>query len=377
MAENKTDAVQSIEERLEAAVNPEKEMASADSKSKKENGAEKKEMRRDVMKKIAETREAREQRIADEKVELTTESSLRSAINTGTPFTGTAASVEAIKNKDGREEVALIVLLNRTIKVVIPFKELFTYNPIDMSTVHEDTEDGQREYMKRKRQFAEKMIGANICFTILNIFPDGPVTTAIGSRAAAMKRIARRNFGGANPRIKERDVGDAVVTAVSRHAVAVEFNGVDVVIPQYRLTLRWMRYVQENYAIGDTIRVKVRKINMAEDGNVESLVLDPIACELADARERYALLKDGARLKGIVTNVYRPAGTKRIFIYAWLPEWEIPARILRIDANDFGREIKAGTTMRLEVAGHDENGYVSCIALSEHGNSGMFTRSRR
>ena len=137
-----------------------------------------------------------------------------------------------------------------------------------------------------------------------------------------------------------------------------------------------MRYVHESYKIGDTLSVKIREINRNEEGRVISLVLDHIACELSDSKERYALLKDGARLRGIVTNVYRPVGSRSIYIYAWLPEWEIPAKISRIDANDFGREIKSGTQLRLEVINHDENGYVTCVALSEHGNSGMFSRFR-
>lgn len=380
MARKKENAADDVLSRLEASVDPEKELTAIASRKKPEDASdapkEKKTTRREVMKKIAVDRESREQRIADEQVGLSTESSLRSAIHEGTIFDGVAAAVEVMENGDGREEVALVVLLQRTIKVVIPFNEMFTYNPIDMSTVNVNTPEGQRDYIRRKRAFAEKMIGAKIEFSLLNIFPDGPVMTAIGSRAAAMRRISARMFGGRNPRFKEGDVGDATVTAVSRHAIAVVFNGVDVVIPQYRLSLRWMRYVGEYYHIGDAVRVKIRQVKMSDEGYVESLTLDPIACELADARERYSLLKQGARVKGIVTNVYRPVGTKNIYIYAWLPDWEFPARILRINANDFGREIKAGTSLRLQVAGHDENGYVSCIALSEHGNSSMFAGAK-
>ena len=368
-------------ERLERASTDEAAMAPAPVKEEKKAKAatpaqEARDARRQVRRQLTESREAREQRIADEQAELTAESSIRSAIKAGTPFYGKASAVEIMKNSDGKEEVALVVLLQRTFKVVIPFNELFTYNPIDMSTVDLTTDQGISDYVYRKRAFAEKMIDAEIAFCILDVFPDGPVTTALGSRAAAMHKIASINFNGRNPRCKEGDIGEATVTAVSRHAIAVEFNGVDVVIRQYKLTLRWMRYVQEFYSIGDKIRVKVRQIKRDGDGNVIALDLDPIACELADSKERYALLKDGARVRGIVTNVYRPVGSRSIYIYAWIPSWEIPAKILRINANDFGREIKAGTQMRLEVSSHDENGYVTCIALSEHGNSGMFTRGR-
>lgn len=367
---------------LEKDVNPEQEMAAEapisaeETEEKKTTAEEVRSARRENRRRQAAVNEEREQRIAQEQVELTTESSLRSAIRNGTQFTGTAAGVETVEGEDGEQEVALVALLKLNFKVVIPFAELFTYNPIDMSTVDLSTEEGKRDYIRRKRVFAEKMIGSTISFCLLNIYPEGNMTTALGSRAAAMRRISQRMFGGTSPRWKEGDVGTAIITAVARHAVAVEFNGVDVVIPQYRLTLRWMRYVHEFYKIGDPISVKIRDIHKDDKGRIESLVLDHIACELADSRDRYALLKDGARLRGIVTNVYRPVGSRGIYIYAWLPEWEIPARISRIDANDFGREIKAGTQMRLEVISHDENGYVTCVALSEHGNSSMFTQFR-
>lgn len=363
------------EARQEAPEAPEKAKGkAAGEKAKKAESAPAK-SRKEALKEKADARVAREEKIASEQIELTTESALLSAKNSKMPMKGRAAAVEIMEYK-GEEEVALVVLLamgKSRVKVVIPFGELFTYNPIDMSTVDKSTADGIHKYVARKRSFAEKMIGAEVTFALVEVIPEnGGHFMALGSRRAAMRRISRWAFGGAKPRVKEGDIGTATITAVSRHAVAVEFNGVDVVIPQYRLTLRWMRYANEFYKIGDELEVRVNEIKFDAEGNVDQLRLDHIACELAEARDRYVLLRDGARLKGIVTNVYRPAGTRHIFIYAWLPDWEIPARVLRIDANEFGREIMAGSSLRLEVAGHDENGYVSCIALSEHGNAGMF-----
>ncbi len=335
--------------------------------------AEKVPDRRETRRRQAAESSAREKRLAMEQADLTAESSLRSAIREGTPFTGTAVGVEILEGKDGEQEAALAVLPERRFKAVIPFSELFTYNPIDMSTVDRTTESGRKDYVRRKRVFAEKMIGSRLTFCLTDVRHGERTVTALASRAAAMRQMSRRMFGGPDPRVKEGDTGRAVITAVSRHAAAVEFCGVDAVIPQYRLTLRWMRFVSDVYAIGDSLDVSVREIRRDGEGNVERLTLDPIACELADARERCELLRDGTRLRGIVTNVYRPAGSQHIFIYAWLPGWEIPARISRISANEFGREIRAGTELRLEVTGRDENGYVTCVALSEHGNSAMFT----
>lgn len=347
---------------------------------KEEKSAKAPESRREFMSKLADERVARERKIEEEQIALTKESSLRSAIYKRTPLRGTAAAVETMTNKDGEQEVCVAVLLDSNVKVVIPFQELYTYNPIDLrhsnskegGPVDLTTEKGKREYMKRKLSFAEKMIGAEVTFQLLDVYPDGNIIIGIGSRAEAMRRTAARMFGGSSPRIKVGDVGEATITTVARHALAVEFNGVDVVIPQYRLSLRYMKFVFEKFHSGEKLKVKVREIEFDEDGNVKSLRLDHIACELADALDRNRMVSDGTRTKGIITNVYRFPGSRDINIYAWLPTLDLPAKVLSIDANEFGREIKSGDSVRVQVKGRDERGYIKCAALSHHGNGAMF-----
>lgn len=376
-------------DRMDAEFDLEKELTentdeeghvSAYEADKKAKAAKALEGRREFLNKLADERIAREKKIEQEQIALTKESALRSAIFKRTALSGTAAAVEVMTDADGEQEVGLVVLLDANVKIVIPFRELYTYNPIDLNHSKSKTggpvdlksEAGKREYLRRKLSFAEKMIGVEVTFQLLDVYPDGNIIIGIGSRAAAMRRTSAKMFGGPNPRIKVGDVGEGTITTVARHALAVEFNGVDVVIPQYRLSLMWMKFVFEKFHSGDKIKVKVREIELDEDGNVKKLRLDHIACELADARDRYHMLSNGARIKGIITNVYRFPGSRNINIYAWLPTWEFPAKILSIDANEFGREIKSGDSVRLLVKGHDERGYITCAALSHHGNGAMF-----
>ena len=325
--------------------------------------------RREVMARMASQRSEREQRIEAEQRELTKESSLKNAISRGTVMSGKIVSVETLELGENKE-IAVSVLLDKTTKVVIPFGELYASNPIDMSTLDLETPTGNYQYLRRKRQFAEKMIGATISFCLTNLYRDDGVFNALGSRRQALQILRKNYFMGELPRYKVGDIVSATITSVAVHSVAVTLGGVDVVIPQYRLTLRWLLNLHDHYQVGQKINARIADVKI--NGDEVSVRLDPIFCELEDAKERNRLLADGSMVKGIVTAVYRPEGQNRIYIYAWLPMWDIPARVLHMSANDFGREITAGTQLRLRVSGHDTNGRVSCVAMSEHGNSAMF-----
>ena len=134
---NESESVD-VAKKLDAEINPELEMEDAASKDEKTDATDiasesARAARRASRRRQAEANVAREQRIAQEQVDLTAESSLRSAIREGTQFYGVAAGVETVEGEDGQQEIALVALLKLNFKVVIPFKELFTYNPIDMS----------------------------------------------------------------------------------------------------------------------------------------------------------------------------------------------------------------------------------------------------
>lgn len=326
---------------------------------------------REAAKKRQAARIGRENDLAAQQSKLLDESSLRVAMSRGQVFNGEIIAVETMEFGNCKE-VVVSILLDRNIRVIIPFGELLSKNPIDMSTVDESTEDGRFKYLRRKRQFAEKMIGGLTSFCITNIFKDENGLRVLGSRVKAMRKANEYFFTGKSPRYKVGDICEGIVTSVSVHSLVLLVGGVDVVLTQSRLTLRWMEDLHDYYDVGDTVRARITEINV--NGEDVSLVVDPIAVELEDAKERQMIVSRGATVRGIVTNVYGRGD--RIYIYAWLPRLELPARILHMSPNDFGKEITAGTTLRLRVAGHDENGRVICVALSEHGNMSMFNSYR-
>ena len=316
----------------------------------------------------------RARQLAAEQSAIANESALRSAIRSNRVFTEKVAAVEEISV--GNESViAAIVILEKVFKVIIPFNELFTNNPIDTSTVNLDTSDGRYNYMRRTRQFAERMIGGTIPFCITAAERDGNNVIMLGSRARAMERQSRLFFGGDNPRYKAGDTVEVTLTSVNVHSVVALVGGVDVVIPQHRLTRRWLLDLHDGYKVGDTILAVITDVSRNENG-AYSVSLDPIRVELDDAKSRYHIIKRNGRTKGIITNIIRrsnPQGDRGgMAIYAYLPSFDLFARIIRVDANSFGRKMTPGTQVMVRVIDHNDSGYLICEAMYDHGNNSMF-----
>ena len=318
--------------------------------------------------------ENRVRRITAEQEEIANESALRSAVRTGRIFTGEVAAVEEL-SFGGESQIAAIVVMEKRFKVTVPFSELFTVSPIDMSTVDLSTSDGRYEYMRRTRMFAERMIGGAIPFCIIQVERDESGIVMLGSRARAMERTSRRFFGGDNPRYKKDDVVEATITSVNVHSIVVLVGGVDVVIPQYSLTRRWFLDLHDGYKVGDTLLARIADVHTNSNGQYV-VVLDPISVEIENAKTRYHILNDGGNTKGIITNVIARRNEKGervgMAIYAYIPSFDLFARVIRINANSFGRKLSAGSQVMLRVIDHGDSGYLICEARYDYGNNSMF-----
>ena len=318
--------------------------------------------------------ENRVRRIAAEQEEIANESALRSAVRTGRVFTGEVAAVEEL-SFGGESQIAAIVVMEKRFKVTVPFSELFTVSPIDMSTVDLSTSDGRYEYMRRTRMFAERMIGGAIPFCIIQVERDDNGIVMLGSRARAMERQSRIFFGGDNPRYKKDDIVEATITSVNVHSIVVLVGGVDVVIPQYSLTRRWFLDLHDGYKVGDTLLARIADVRTNSHGQYV-VALDPISVEIENAKSRYHILNDGGNTKGIITNVIARRNEKGervgMAIYAYIPSFDLFARVIRINANSFGRKLSAGSQVMLRVIDHGDSGYLICEARYDFGNNSMF-----
>lgn len=312
---------------------------------------------------------------------ITKLATLRNYVNRKTVLKANVAAVEALE-LGGRSQWGVSLFLDDSTKVLIPYEEIYFDNPIHKSernprglTVEEmSTPAGRREYQLRQRQMLNRLIGAPFSFCLSRVYTpdeDGNVLT-LGTRREALLQLRNRAFYGRAPRITEGIVTEADIIAVGDHGISVVVGGVDYQFSQWNLTLRYMDTTRTHYRPGDKIKVLVKSIRTDADFNVR-LELDHIAIELAEAKRKLPLIKDGSRSTGIVTRV----GQNTSNIYVWLTELNMPARLRNIGPHDFNRNITRGTTLQVQVVGREPTkGLLHCVVLGEHGNSLMLSSFR-
>ena len=322
--------------------------------------------------------EERERNALLSQARIANESALISAIHTHQIFTDTVAAVEEI-NVGGHLDVAAIVLLQKAFKVIIPYSELFKQSPVSPAEFNNlKTGTDAFNFMRRKRQFIQRMIGGETPFCLTAYEMDGDSMVLLGSRVLAMEPQRRTYFGGRNPRYKVGDVVSAKITSVNNSSIVVLVGGMDVVIRQRFLTRRFYLDLHDGYRVGQEIRAVLTDVQTDASGDVVSISLDPIRVELEDAKSRYHLLRDNGRTKAIITSVRERTladGRKVKNMYAYLPTYDLFARVVRMDANTFGRNITVGTGVLVRVIkdGHSEDGYLLVHAEYDYGNNGMFS----
>lgn len=321
--------------------------------------------------------EERERQQVQAQAQIANESALISAIHTQRIFTDKVAAVEEIHLGD-HTDVAAIVLLGKSFKVIIPYEELFKVSPVRPEEYNNLEHSIDRfNFMRQKRRYIQRMIGGQIPFCLTAYEQDGDDMVLLGSRVRAMEIQSRNYFGGTHPRYKVGDVVSAKITAVNNSSIVVLVGGVDVVIRQRRLTRRFYLDLHDGYKVDQDLLAVLTDVQTDEKGTVTSITLDPIRIELEDAKSRYHVLRDNGRTKAIITRISERTnedGRKVRNMFAYLPTFDLFARIVRMDANAFGHEMTVGTQVMVRVIkdGHGDDGYLLCHAEYDYGNNGMF-----
>ena len=321
--------------------------------------------------------EERERQQVQAQAQIANESALISAIHTQRIFTDKVAAVEEIRLGD-HTDVAAIVMLGKSFKVIIPYDELFKVSPVRPEEYNNLEHSIDRfNFMRQKRRYIQRMIGGQIPFCLTAYEQDGDDMVLLGSRVCAMEIQSRNYFGGTRPRYKVGDVVSAKITAVNNSSIVVLVGGVDVVIRQRRLTRRFYLDLHDGYKVDQDILAVLTDVQTDEKGTVTAITLDPIRIELEDAKSRYHVLRDNGRTKAIITRISERTnedGRKVRNMFAYLPTFDLFARIVRMDANAFGHEMTVGTQVMVRVIkdGHSEDGYLLCHAEYDYGNNGMF-----
>ena len=321
--------------------------------------------------------EERERQQAQSQAQIADESALISAIHTQRIFTDKVAAVEEIHLGE-YTDVAAIVMLGKSFKVIIPYNELFKVSPVNPSEYNNLERSIDRfNFMRQKRRFIQRMIGGQIPFCLTEYEQDGDDMVLLGSRVRAMELQSRSFFGGNRPRYKVGDVVSAMITAVNNSSIVVLIGGMDVVIRQRQLTRRFYLDLHDGYKVNQDLLAVLTDVQTDDKGNVTSITLDPIRIELEDAKSRYHVLRDNGRTKAIITRISKRTtddGREVRNMFAYLPTFDLFARIVRMDANAFGHEMTVGTQVMVRVIkdGHSDDGYLLCHAEYDYGNNGMF-----
>ena len=321
--------------------------------------------------------EERERQQVQFQSQIANESALISAIHTQRIFTDKVAAVEEIRMGD-HTDVAAIVLLGKSFKVIIPYDELFKVSPVRPEEYNNLEHSIDRfNFMRQKRRYIQRMIGGQIPFCLTAYEQDGDDMVLLGSRVRAMEIQSRNYFAGDRPRYKIGDVVSAKITAVNNSSIVVLVGGVDVVIRQRRLTRRFYLDLHDGYKVDQNLLAVLTDVQTDDNGVVTSIALDPIQIELEDAKSRYHVLRDNGRTKAIITRISERTnedGRKVRNMFAYLPTFDLFARIVRMDANAFGHEMTVGTQVMVRVIkdGHSDDGYLLCHAEYDYGNNGMF-----
>lgn len=314
-------------------------------------------------------------------------SALQTAMRRRSIVNGVVSSVEVRQMDDAEHSVDLVllaVMVDGGYKVLVPFEEFYQENPVDMQTVDLSTEDGRREYTRRRRALAEKLYELKIPMLITDMQmndrdENGMYDYAIvASRRRALDIQEALSFGGGRSGaalIKEGEMVQATITSVAVHAVAVVLGGVDVRIPMRLLTYRYLLDARTKYRVGDTLWVYVRQVKELPNGR-HAMLLDARMAELHAARMKQKLLPIGTSTLGVITSVRhidptaeRPEGA--LNITAYLKMYDMPAVVRGLPVSYLGREPISGDELRLVVRGFSRMGFVVAECRSFNGAPGL------
>lgn len=271
-------------------------------------------------------------------------------------------------------EAADLSLLNQRIKVSIPFFTEFSRSLGMEDLGNLSTEEGRRAFVSRQESYARRFLNMDIPFIItdMDLFEGDDYAQAgysiRGSRRQALPILSRRFFEpirGNQPIIQVGDDVSARVLSVSPHTLQVTVAGVDVRVPDYMLTFKYIPDYTQYYPNDPfNIRLRVVDIRKRDDGQV-SLSLSGRALELERAKvEAPKILSRHSLVRGTFVQVNsRPDG--RCSAIAWLDDIEAPAYVRSFSPQMLGQKPMPGRVANLTVYGFSEQGFVvtTCTGL--------------
>lgn len=254
------------------------------------------------------------------------------------------------------------------ITVEIPFEQTWTNLPKDLVGKTDD------ESLRYQRQFLSRSMGAEIPFILTGVktAPDGSIVYS-ASRVAAMNILRRVYFGrNASRPVKIGSDVRAQIMSMGPYTAYVSCCGVDVPIPNYELSHKYIVDVTTSYQVNQWLMLRVVDLKVDEQGNPVEFILSARPIELEKFRKNLKRVvinrNQPPRYQGVVTSIRRDRRRGHVVVNLFLEGIELPAfsRSLRLSLQD---ELHTGEKVFFEASGIVEPGYV-------HGTIIRFNRSR-
>lgn len=255
---------------------------------------------------------------------------LQSAQHENRILSSTIISVETLN-----ENIVVCTVMFNGFRIIIPCAEMYVSPPVDMSTVHNDT-----ERVRREKQILSKLLGAEIPFIITNIqgSPEKDDYAIVASRKSALTKTAARNFNRrgreGHALIEEGDIVEATIVSVGRHAVWANVQGMDVSIPIYLLTHKFIGNAADVYHPGEKLNVYIRNVEYDDKGHATRIVASGREPEIQGFIPKLKRITSGANYLARITSIRKSrADESRTVITLFLEDVGVPgfASYMRID----------------------------------------------
>lgn len=328
--------------------------------------------RREVLRQKGAERVEREGRIAEAQRAILRESALQSVRYTRTLITGKVVSVSEMVIDGENTVIASIMLPNKTL-ACIPYDDFYLTNIMDMSTVDLSSEEGKKEYFKRRKQMLTKNIGLEVSLCIKKILTnyDGYGHDLIlGSRKEACERIREQFFRADNDKCKEGEEYQMTILSVAPHSLSATFKGVDFKIQQNSLTNRYLLNLRDHYYPGGQIKFILRNLDLGK--NPVEFFPDTKAAELEEMKTRLWQIQDGSIAHAVITNVYKKSKKTVPDIYAYLPDYDLACKIPYVNAKNFGESLESGYECSVVITGRRDSGYLDARIIALLGTPNLF-----
>ncbi len=256
-------------------------------------------------------------------------------------------------------------------KIIIPFNYVYP----EGFGMDKNYTGAESDMTRRREQMLTKFLFSNVPFVITDVMNDGGDVAIIGSRKAALKRIALFNYKKSDPKVKEGDIVTADVVTVSRNGLFLNVKGLDTIVQTWAATNRYTEDLSAVFAPGDQIPVLVKHITYKDDDT-------PVGVEVSAKEAEYEAFKAAEDMVNIgdiclakITRLGKSRKTGEPVFELFIDGYDLPAKSKVVHNNTMNRELNPGDGVVFKVAVKTGKGFVIGSIIKPY-NTKLNSRAR-